>query len=207
VENTNGGLPNDWVYGLVKDERDDTIWMGTEGGLAHFDGKKWENWDHKDGQGAPYELLKSDLEQKIDPSKASKHHADMSAESGMGNLDKSFYNPNYIVSLDMDSKGRIWVGTWGGGLSVMENGKYIRTYTTHDGLPGNHIFLVKEGPQGNIWIGTNEGLSKFDGKVFKNYSAKDGLVNKNVFSISFEKDASLWVGSYQGLAFIKGGLQ
>ncbi len=207
VENTKGGLPDNWVYGLVKDKRDDTIWMATEGGLAHFDGKKWENWNHEDGQGAPYELIKSEIDPKMDPSKKSEHHANTSVAMGMGNLSEIYYNPNYIVSLDMDSDGKLWIGTWGGGLSVMENRKYIKTYTTHDGLPGNYIYLAKEGPHGNIWIGTNKGLSKFNGKVFKNYTVNDGLVNNNVFSIAFDKEASIWIGSYKGLAYIKGGLQ
>ncbi len=205
VENTKGGLPDDWVYGLVRDDRDDTIWMATEGGLAHFDGKKWKNWNHKDGQGAPYDLVKSDTASKVDQYKGSKHHENLKTKMGLGNTSKS-YNPNYIVSLEIDSRGKVWVGTWGAGLSVMENGKYIRTYTTSDGLAGNHIFMVKEGPHGNIWIGTNKGLSKFNGKAFKNFDVNDGLVNNNVFSIDFGKEASIWVGSYKGIVYIKGGL-
>lgn len=207
VENTKGGLPDDWVYGLVEDKRDGSIWMATEKGLAHFDGKMWKNWDHKDGQGAPYELVKSEIDLKLDPSGESEHHANTSVTMNMGNPSNIYYNPNYIVSLDMDSDGKLWVGTWGGGLSVMENGKYIKTYTTHDGLPGNYISVAKEGPHGNIWIGTNKGLSMFDGKVFKNYNVSDGLVNDNVFSLAFDKEDSIWVGSYRGLAYIKGGLK
>ena len=38
-----------------------SIWFGTEGGLAFYDGSKWKNWNHKDGLGAPYEKVKDTL--------------------------------------------------------------------------------------------------------------------------------------------------
>lgn len=202
VENTRGGIHNDWVYGLIRDVRDDTIWFATEGGLVHFNGKVWTNWNHDDGQGAPYEIVKSAIKYKDDPSKVSKHHARQKKEMGLQDVDIS-YNPNYIVSKEMDSEGRIWIGTWGGGLSLMENDRYVKTYTTHDGLPGNHIFMLKTDPDGNLWIGTNYGLSRFNGKDFKNWDVNDGLVSNQVFSIAFDsRDSSLWAGSFGGVAHL-----
>ena len=35
VENTKGGLPNDWVYGLAEG-KNGSVWLATEGGLARF---------------------------------------------------------------------------------------------------------------------------------------------------------------------------
>ena len=46
----------------------------------------------------------------------------------------------------------------------------FRNYTVKDGLPGNYILAINEGFDGNLWIGSNEGLSKFDGTTFLNYS-------------------------------------
>lgn len=207
VKNTNGGLPNDWVYGVAIDPKGN-VWLGTEGGLALYDGSKWKNWGHKDGLGAPYEKVKDALSyEDIDFAKVSKHHARQKVEQGLQDI-KAPYNPNYIVSLLLDSKGRVWCGTWGGGLSVLENGKF-KTYTTKEGLIGNYVPMLKEGPDGTIWIGQNKGISKLTeglfGNKFVNYTKKDGLYGDIVFSMAFMQNGSVWVGSFGGAShFLKG---
>jgi hypothetical protein len=69
------------------------------------------------------------------------------------------YNPNYIVSLAVDSQGVVWAGTWGGGLSRFD-GKTWTQYTVAEGLPGNHVFMLHIDPKGVMWIGTNNGLAR-----------------------------------------------
>ena len=53
----------------------------------------------------------------------------------------------------------------------------FQNYTVKDGLPGNYILAIKEGSDGNLWIGSNKGLSKFDGATFLNYSQTNGLIS------------------------------
>ncbi|MBI3354700.1 MAG: regulator [Nitrospirae bacterium] len=206
VKNTNGGLPNDWVYSVIVDPKGN-VWFGTEGGLAFYDGSKWKNWNHKDGLGAPYEKVKDTLTKDTDPATLSKHHARQKVEMGLEKM-QAPYNPNYIVSMLLDSKGRIWCGTWGGGLSVFENGKF-KTYTTSEGLIGNYVPMLKEGPDGAIWIGQNKGLSKLKegmfGSKFINYTKEGGLYGDIVFSMAFMQNGSVWVGSFGGASnFTKG---
>jgi len=203
VENTKGGLPNDWVYGVEVGKNGD-IWFATEGGLAKLDkDRKWVNWQHEDGLGAPYEKVKDDITFTNDPAKASKHHARQKAEQGLSNI-KVGYNPNYIVALELDAEGNIWAGTWGGGLSKFD-GKKWTTYTVKEGLPGNHIFMLRMGKNGRLWIGTNAGLAqpKADGNGFNVLTKKDGLYADNVFSLAEASDGSLWVGSFGGVARLK----
>ncbi len=45
-------------------------------------------------------------------------------------------------------------------------------YTTSNGLPYNSISCIIQDTKGFLWIGTGEGLSRYDGKVFKNYFTK-----------------------------------
>jgi ligand-binding sensor domain-containing protein len=66
VENTKGGLPNDWVYGLAEGRNGD-IWLATEGGMAKFANNRWENWNHAKGLGASYDRVKKDIAFKNDP--------------------------------------------------------------------------------------------------------------------------------------------
>ena len=200
VENTKGGLPNDWVYS-VKGGKNGEMWFATEGGLARFKDGKWMNWQHGKGLGASYEVVKNDVAFAVDPAKVSQHHAKQKAEQGLSNIQVG-YNPNYIVSLAIDADGVVWSGTWGGGLSRFD-GKKWATYTVKDGLPGNHIFMLKiDDKDGKLWIGTNRGLARFkpDNSGFNVMKQTDGLFGDNVFSMARASDGALWFGSFGGVA-------
>lgn len=199
VENTQGGLPNDWVYAVEVGKGGD-VWFATEGGLALYKDKKWTNWKHEDGLGAPYEKVKDDITFSNDPAKSSKHHAKQKAEQGLSDI-KVGYNPNYIVSMVVDEDGVVWCGTWGAGLSRFD-GENWKTYTVKEGLPGNHVFMLNKKPGGDMWIGTNKGLARPTANGFKVMTKADGLFADNVFSLAEATDGSLWVGSFGGVARI-----
>jgi ligand-binding sensor domain-containing protein len=201
VENTSGGLPNDWVYGLAEG-RNGEIWLATEGGLARFHDNRWDNWNHKTGQGAPYEKVKQDIAFKSDPAKASVHHQRQKEEMGLQNVDVA-YNPNYIVAIEVDAQGVVWVGTWGGGLGRFD-GKRWTNYTTVEGLPGNHVFMLHIDRAGKLWVGTNNGLTRMTGGKFeKAMTTADGLFANNIFAMATGADGSLWVGSFGGVAHLR----
>lgn len=199
VENTKGGLPNDWVYGVEIGKGGD-VWFATEGGLALYKDKKWTNWKHEDGLGAPYEKVKDDIAFSNDPAKTSKHHAKQKAEQGLSDI-KVGYNPNYIVSMVIDEDGIVWCGTWGAGLSRFD-GKTWKTYTVKEGMPGNHVFMLNKKAGGDLWIGTNKGLARPTANGFTVMTKADGLFADNVFSLAEATDGSLWVGSFGGVARI-----
>lgn len=197
VENTKGGLPNDWVYGLDQG-KDGEIWLATEGGLARFKDGKWQNWNHAKGLGAPIEKVKNDPQFSNDPSKVSSHHARQKEEMGLKGINVA-YNPNYIISMQVDRDGIVWCGTWGGGLARFD-GQTWRNYTMADGLPGNHIFMLHYDQAGQLWVGTNNGLARFDGGKFKVMTTDDGLFSNAVFSMATAQDGIRWVGSFGGVA-------
>lgn len=202
LEGTKGGLPNDWVYGAEKGKNGE-MWFATEGGLARFKDGKWTNWQHEQGLGAKYDVVKDDVAFAQDPAKMSAHHAQQKAEQGLSNVQVG-YNPNYIVALVVDADGNVWCGTWGGGLSRFD-GKSWKTWTVKDGLPGNHIFMLRlDDKDGKLWIGTNRGLARFkpDGNGFNTMTRNDGLFADNVFSMTRASDGSLWIGSFGGVARI-----
>ena len=199
VANTNGGLPNDWVYGLDEGP-DGTIWLGTEGGLARFKDNQWQNWQHEDGLGAKYETVKADIKFTTDPGKASSHHARQKTEQGLENVDIA-YNPNYIISMEVDNAGNVWCGTWGGGLARFDGSKWSN-FTVKDGLPSNHIFMLREDQAGQLWVGTSGGLVAFSEGSPKTYTINNGLYSNNVFSMADGPDNSRWIGSYGGVARI-----
>lgn len=203
VDNTKGGLPNDWVYGLAEG-RNGEIWLATEGGMARFANNRWENWNHAKGLGASYDRVKKDIAFKNDPGKQSVHHAKQKEEMGLQDVDVA-YNPNYVVSLEVDAKGQIWAGTWGGGLARFD-GRRWQNYTTTEGLPGNHVFALHLDPKGELWIGTNNGLARWqNGKFSKTMTTADGLFANNIFAMTSTPDGALWIGSYGGVAHLRPG--
>jgi len=199
VENTDGGLPNDWVYGLDVGANGE-VWFATEGGLARYHQGRWDNWSHEDGQGAPYELVKGDNTFSRDPAQYSRHHAKQKEEMNLQNVDTA-YNPNYIVALEIDDEGVVWVGTWGGGLGRFDGEKW-HNYTVKDGLPSNHVFMLHRDRQGKLWIGTSHGMAYFTDEGFATMTKANGLFSNTIFSMASQADGTLWVGSFGGVARI-----
>jgi ligand-binding sensor domain-containing protein/serine phosphatase RsbU (regulator of sigma subunit) len=78
--------------------------------------------------------------------------------------DKSIKNSlrsQEIFFVYQDTKKRVWVGTGGGGLNLLNpDKKTFKAYTTKDGLPHNTIVGMLEDKEGNLWISTNKGIAK-----------------------------------------------
>lgn len=200
VENTKGGLPNDWVYGMAEGNAGE-LWLATEGGMARFKNDQWESWNHSKGVGTPYEKVKEAVDFKNDPGKASVHHAKQKQEMGLQDVNVAF-NPNYIVALEVANDGKVWAGTWGGGLAVWDGQKWTN-YSSIEGLPGNHVFALHQDKKGQMWIGTNRGLALWQNGKFKVMTKADGLFEDNIFSLATQADGGMWIGSYGGVAFIR----
>jgi ligand-binding sensor domain-containing protein len=200
VASTKGGLINDWVYGLAEG-KDGIVWMATEGGVVKHQDGKWENWNHARGLGAAYDAVKEDIQFKTDPSKMSQHHARQKQEMALEGGDVA-YNPNYVIALAVAGDGVVWAGTWGGGLSRYD-GRGWKSYTTKDGLPGNHVSMLHVAANGELWIGTNSGLAQLRGGKFVRLGREEGLFGDTVFSMASAPDGQIWVGSFGGVANIR----
>ena len=88
---------------------------------------------------------------------------------------------NYVLAMHLDSKNRVWVGTMGGGLCLLEGGSgsttKFKAYTSEHGLPNDVIKGIEEDREGNLWISTNRGLTRFNinTEEIRNYTMSDGL--------------------------------
>ena len=200
AHSTKGGLPDDRVDGLAQG-KDGAIWFATEDGVARFKGG-WQNWNHGRGLGAPADKVKSDRFMAAGGDVPAHHAAAGGAKDKGLNI---AYNPNYVTSILVDRDGTVWCGTWGGGLARFD-GKGWRNYTVADGLPGNHVFTLRQDEAGRLWIGTNNGLARREGKGFAVLTTANGLFSNFVFSMAVAPDGSLWVGTFGGVARLKGTL-
>lgn len=71
-----------------------------------------------------------------------------------------------VWSITEDKQGNLWIGTIDAGLWKY-NGKEMVNFTPKDGLPGMVVSAVFCDSKGNIWIGSDTGVTVFDGKGFK----------------------------------------
>ncbi|WP_160748287.1 two-component regulator propeller domain-containing protein [Flavobacterium sp. Sd200] len=115
-----------------------------------------------------------------------------------------------------DSKGQIWVGCEGiggntGGISVLKqvaNSDEFKV-TAHfvhnedrNSVSDNRINCIYEDKSGIIWIGTGNGLDKYDpvNKTFTNLSANDQFLKSSVVSILEDDKGFLWISHKKGIS-------
>ena len=79
----------------------------------------------------------------------------------------------------------------------------IKKYTVNDGLADSYILSICQDSQGFLWVGTANGLSRFDGTAFINYGYAEGLPNLVVDAIYEDHQKRLWAGTRRGIVQIK----
>src|SRR5579864_6480205 len=79
--------------------------------------------------------------------------------------------------------------------------QYTRTvWTQEDGLPQDTIRTIVQTADGYLWLGTDEGLARFDGYEFTVFNKDHGdLPSNSITSLSAGSDGSLWIGTADGL--------
>ena len=74
----------------------------------------------------------------------------------------------------------------------------ITHYTTANGLPHDLCYGIIQDHKGYIWIGTDDGLVKYNGKDFKIFQIKDGLFSNYVIDVCELNDSTLAIATWGG---------
>ncbi len=107
----------------------------------------------------------------------------------------------------IDHEGKLWIGSWGGGLTLFnESTEKFTSYTEKDGLPDLVIYSILEDNQNNLWLSSNKGISVFDkrkNRVVRSFSKEDGLQGNEFNTRASFKSPSgnLFFGGTNGLTF------
>jgi ligand-binding sensor domain-containing protein/signal transduction histidine kinase len=100
-----------------------------------------------------------------------------------------------IRSLREDNLGRLWIGTFNGGVSCLENGVF-RAYSEEHGLKSNGVLEIFQDSYGNLWFGTWSGISRFNRGRFEGYLQAEGVVGKNGWSFfQDDREGTLWAAT------------
>ncbi len=113
---------------------------------------------------------------------------------------------SYILCMYQDSRGIMWVGTYGGVQAF--NGYNFNVFNVSgkkSNLLTNHVVnVIFEDQNKNLWFGTESGLNKYNpytGEVtwyLHNPNDNNSLSNNNVRTICQDKDGCFWIGTYGG---------
>lgn len=201
------GLPHSTVSAIVQD-RTGFVWLGTEDGLARYDGQRVLTFrnDPEDpaSLGASFvsELLLArdgTLWVGTDGGGVNRYLPDkMAFERFVPTHDPESLVSGSITAMSEDARGHIWIGTVGGGLAVLDPAtRKVRTYSVEDGLRAG-VSAVLAGDDGIVWVGTDVGLHRFDVArkspelLFQDHEA---LKNVVITVLLRDREGALWIGT------------
>jgi len=129
---------------------------------------------------------------------------------------------NHVSAISVDSGGRLWFGTWGGGVSVLDYGgtpfdkgdDTWTTFTTADGLADNDVWAITVDSRGRLWFGTwdrasalDHGGTPFDkgDDTWATFTTADGLADNHVEAIVVDRGGQVWFGTWRGVSVLDHG--
>lgn len=77
----------------------------------------------------------------------------------------------------------------------------FRNYTISDGLSQSSVTCIVQDDLNSFWIGTQDGLNRYDGKTFENFTSSDteGLESEYIRCAEKDNNGNLWFGTNNGL--------
>ncbi|NLR91837.1 hybrid sensor histidine kinase/response regulator transcription factor [Flammeovirga agarivorans] len=214
----------------IQSDGDDVIWLGTYGkglirGIKNNGKIEWTNISNqKDLQQGKVKLIRNILidsygnlwvgssdglvfiskEEKLKDRPAFEiyqHHEDQ----------KNSLSYNYLLPVFEASNGEIWIGTMGGGLNIVNpekvngDGISFEHIKIDDGLPSNIIKSILEDDYQNLWIASNNGITRInlDSREIKNYNISDGLQDNEFSDLAAckLKNGDLMFGGVNGINY------
>jgi two-component sensor histidine kinase/streptogramin lyase len=124
--------------------------------------------------------------------------------------DSNSLSYDFIWRILEDSKGNIWAGTYGGGLSKYDPKTNSFTNYRYDennpeSISNNKIRGLEEDEEGYIWVGTNKGLNRLNVETgqFTRFTMDAGLSSMTLRDIVLSKDKKkLYIATADGLSIL-----
>ncbi len=195
---TENGLPQNTVQSIVQ-TRDGYLWIGTQEGLARFDGLNFTVFDKENTpafKSNDIRFLYEDQQGRLWISTSyglvCRHNGQFTSFTENEGLPDNSIGP--VVE---DTSGNVWIGT-SGGLTRFENGNF-KTLTVEHGLSRNVIQTLCARSNGTLLVGTSAGVQSLSGDRFTSWTTLPNVPAANISAIAESKNGYLWFGTLDGL--------
>jgi len=198
------GLPQTSALAIARTP-DGYLWVGTQEGLARFDGVRFTVFD-------------TNNEPAFSDNYISALFVDRAARLWIGTATGIVVLENghftaftrvvqlehaYVRSIVEGNDGRVWVGTENGLFEI--GGGRALSFNVANGLPDSRIRALHEDREGVLWVGTGKGLVRFDGKHFEAVSLSAESAGAPVTAFHEDDDGTFWVGTEKGALYRRAG--
>ena len=103
-----------------------------------------------------------------------------------------------IHKMMRDREGSIWASTTDRGFNLLQK-QFIKSLSTAEGLPATEVYPILQTRNGDVYVGTTEGLSIYrDGKFNDALVRKSDGVKISITALYEDERGVLWVGSTDG---------
>ena len=191
------GLSSNSIRSITRD-RQGNLWFGTlENGVCRYNGSSFDRFSIENGfpnmevlcsmqdAGGKYWFGTRDGVTSYDGNNFTRF-----------SLKRDVDDRITVLSILQDKSGAIWLGTVGAGLCRFDSRKNITFFKDQENLGESDVKCISMDQAGNIWMGSRDGLRKFDGKKIMRVS---GLSNQNVSALYHDRSGILWIGTEGGI--------
>lgn len=111
--------------------------------------------------------------------------------------------PSNSIYHILESENSVWISTYTGGIFVYNKSKLVLSFYNNieynqGSLVDNHVNCILEDRQHRIWMGTNQGISRFDPKKkeWKHFLQNNTVSNTIILSLHQDHEENVWAGGY-----------
>jgi diguanylate cyclase (GGDEF)-like protein len=201
--NTREGLPQSSVEAILQ-TRDGYLWLGTQEGLARFDGITFAVFDRDNTRALKHNRVLSLYEDSGGSLWIGTEGGGLTRMQGgtFTTFDEAQGLPRGSVrAIAEDKSGTLWVGTPSG--LARRQGDRFHVYRAADGLPSDAVRTIAAAPDGSVWVGTSRGLARvLNGRIERERPAGDS--HNYVLALWVDVDGTVWAGTRGGLLRLRG---
>ncbi len=198
------GLPQDSVQSIAK-TRDGYLWLGTEAGVARFDGVQFTVFDDRNTPNLPGRFISAlfaaaDGSLWIGTQKGLAHYDDHRFDR----IDSPLLRDEPVTAIAGTPGGTIWVATEHG-LLRLDHGQLQRDPSLR-ALDGHSISSLHVGRDESLWIGLAEdGVARLRASILTRFTTRQGLSDNRVSTVFEDRSGNIWIGTAHGLNRLRGG--
>ena len=203
----------------IEFDNNNNLWVGTEEhGVMRYNGNLWSVFNTSDG--LPFSAFVTSIGKDSHGSLWFSSDQDyyLSSDMAYGKLHNGSFSsltPTTAtgekiglrgVGQLLDVNGRHWISTLDKGVAIETNGSWQIKTPQNSFLPSSYCISLANGSNGDVWVGTNKGLVKFNSQL--NITAYDtsnsNIADNYVYDVVRDYSGNIWAATANGLSKFNG---